>query len=52
MTKSTDDATRQALRAEARDYIAAQLRVATELFKASLVAILACRGKPADEAAV
>jgi hypothetical protein len=46
MTK--DD--RAALNAEAGAYIAARLRVATALFKAELLAILARHGKPADEA--
>jgi hypothetical protein len=51
MTNPTDDATRADLKAEARAYIAARLHMATALFKAELLAILARHGRPAHEAA-
>ncbi len=40
MTQTTEDATREALRAEARRYIAERLRENIALFEADLLAIL------------
>lgn len=51
MTQPIDDATREALRAEARRYIAERLRENIALFEADLLAILRRHGDAADPVA-